>query len=91
MNGEDESVDLLALERRAKGIRDWLERNGRECFVEQKHVRSSSQERIYWHYGYMVALMDALAYITNGMLFSDHQCSEAEDKCMSSTLGRLDG
>ncbi len=89
MNSNDEAVDLLALERRAKGIGDWLEKNGRDCFVEQKHVRSGSQEQIYWHYGYMVALMTALRYITNGMMFPDD--SRREGKCDSSPLPPLDG
>lgn len=35
------------------------------CFSEQKHLNDGTTERAYWHYGYMVALSDALRILTS--------------------------
>ena len=63
MNKGDIIFDIEPLEKRAKGIRGWLERNGRGCFDEQKHTRAGTVEKIYWHYGYMAALTDVLRFL----------------------------
>jgi hypothetical protein len=34
------------------------------CFAEQGHLNEGTAERAYWHYGYMVALNDALSILT---------------------------
>ena len=60
----DRAADLSPIERRAKGISDWLKENGRECFQEQKHLDQDTQERLYWHYGYLVALRDMYRFLT---------------------------
>jgi hypothetical protein len=65
MKPDDSIFDLGPLEKRAEGIRDWLAKNGRGCFEEQKHTRADTQEKIYWHYGYMAALTDVLRYLSN--------------------------
>ena len=31
-----------------------------KCKLEQKHVNENSIEKIYWNYGYMMALKDVL-------------------------------
>jgi hypothetical protein len=59
-----EFKDISALKNRANGLRDWLTENAPECFTEQKHLDEGTQERVYWHYGYMVALRDALRFMT---------------------------
>ena len=46
-----------------EGIQKWLDKNGRGCQDEQKHIRAGTGEKIYWHYGYMVALMDVLRFL----------------------------
>ena len=60
----DQTLDLGRLQERAKNIASWLREDGGACFEEQRHLDEGSQERIYWHYGYMVALSDALSYLT---------------------------
>jgi hypothetical protein len=46
---------------RADGIKKWLrEIDGCTCQEEQLHTTEGTSERIYWHYGYMVALCDVL-------------------------------
>jgi hypothetical protein len=60
MKNDDTIFDLESLENRARGIQKWLDKNGRGCQEEQKHIRAGTIEKIYWHYGYMVALMDVL-------------------------------
>ena len=63
MKDSDTLFDLGPLEKRAKGIQRWLDENGRGCQEEQLHIRAGTNEKIYWHYGYMVALMDVLRYL----------------------------
>jgi len=58
MKPEDEILDLSPGEKRANGLSVWLKENHREWFEEPKHLNRGTQERIYWHYGYLVALRD---------------------------------
>ena len=51
---------IYALEYRAKGQGEWLMEQRPQVFEEQKHCVEGTIERIYWHYGYRVALMDVL-------------------------------
>lgn len=62
---ESERIIQLAdvedlLQARADGIGSWLEEVGNSCRMEQKHCQEGTVERVYWHYGYMTALRDAL-------------------------------
>ena len=52
--------DISEIEERINGLREWLKKEAPECFVEQKHTEEGTQERIYWHHGYMMGLRDAL-------------------------------
>lgn len=52
-----------ALEIRASSIREWLGESGAECESEQKHLDEATPERIYWHYGYLVALQDIVRHL----------------------------
>ncbi len=52
--------EIEQIEDRIKGIREWLKKEAPECFVVQKHTEEGTQERIYWHHGYMMGLRDAL-------------------------------
>lgn len=47
------------LSKRADGIKKWIDANGDNCQEKQSHL-ADGIERVYWHYGYMVALMDIL-------------------------------
>jgi hypothetical protein len=49
-----------ALQKRADTIDAWLSETGSSCKVDQRHCEEGTVERAYWHYGYMVALRDAL-------------------------------
>ena len=60
----DSIADIKVVQDRIEALRGWLRANGRGCSVEQKHLNKGSQERIYWHYGYMVALRDVLHLLT---------------------------
>lgn len=46
------------LEKRIEGLKNWLKKEKSEIFIEQKHCEEGTIERIYWHYGYMMALVD---------------------------------
>ena len=37
-------------------MRAWLKEHAPECFEEQKHADEGRRERVYWHYGYLVAM-----------------------------------
>jgi hypothetical protein len=63
MKPEETIADLSVIQALAKGMHRWLKQNGRGCFDKQKHVRAGSQEKIYWRYGYMVALMDVKCFL----------------------------
>lgn len=49
-----------SLRKGADGIDSWLKKVGNSCKTEQKHCEEGTVERVYWHYGYMIALRDAL-------------------------------
>jgi len=49
-----------SLQKRIDGIEAWLSEIGSSCQIEQRHCEEGTVERAYWHYGYMVALRDAL-------------------------------
>lgn len=48
------------LSERLNQIEQWLRQNAPESQREQKHLDAGTPEQVYWHYGYMVALRDAL-------------------------------
>ena len=50
---------------RVDGIQKWLDENHPECQKEQKHTDGGTIERAYWHYGYMVAMADAIRELTD--------------------------
>lgn len=60
----DHVSDLSTLIERTKGINEWLMNASPSCFAEQRHLKDGSVERAYWHYGYMVALSDAVRILT---------------------------
>ncbi len=51
---------LPLLQERIDGLDTWLAENGPTCKTDQRHIEEGTVERVYWHYGYMVALRDAL-------------------------------
>ena len=53
------------LESRRDEITRWLEENGPECGEEQRHLDEGSEERTYWHFGYLMAIKDVLALFGN--------------------------
>ncbi len=60
----DAVLDLTVVEDRARALREWLQENGANCFSEQRHLNEGTPERVYWHYGYMIALQDVLRFLT---------------------------
>ena len=53
------------LDARCDKIEKWLEKNGPECMIEQRHLDEGSKERAYWHSGYLMAIKDVLALFGN--------------------------
>lgn len=73
-NATKSAID--AFDRRIEGIREWLRENHPHVADEQKHLDGGSVERAYWHYGYLVALLDARARLARGD--SDEQFGEPD-------------
>jgi hypothetical protein len=51
------------LSRRAEQIALWLKDNTPVCQEEQKHPDPDTPELVYWHYGYLRAIRDALNFL----------------------------
>jgi hypothetical protein len=49
---------LDAIDERIRDLRSFLEESVPECFEAQKHLDASESERVFWHHGYLLALMD---------------------------------
>jgi hypothetical protein len=58
------SEAVSQLEKRQSDLADVLNNDSPECFTDQKHLEEGTQERIYWHYGYMVSLRDAVRFLS---------------------------
>jgi hypothetical protein len=51
---------IVVSEQRHAGMQDALIRDNPEIFEEQLHAQTGTKERVYWHYGYMMALNDLI-------------------------------
>lgn len=71
--------NLSPLIERTKGINEWLTNVSPSCFSEQRHLNAGSVERTYWHYGYMVALNDALSILTGESPLTEGRGSQPPD------------
>jgi hypothetical protein len=54
-------MNLALLAKRVKDLTRWLEKNAPECVIEQRQLDASTPEQVYWHYGYLCAVRDALS------------------------------
>ena len=45
---------------RIDSLTKWLNENGPDCSRVQAHLDQGSTERLYWHYGYLIALRDVI-------------------------------
>ena len=62
--------DISAVQNRVRELDEWLRKNAPESLVEQEHLNEGTQERVYWHYGYMIALRDVLRFLTDAEVSS---------------------
>jgi hypothetical protein len=86
MSAPDCFRDISALEQRAKDLQSWLKENAPGVFVEQKHLDEGSPERVYWHYGYVVAVRDIYRLLTGQRMPSQAHRSQRPGKDVSSHL-----
>lgn len=77
--------DIEALQKRAKDLEDWLRKNATEASTEQKHLDEGTQERIYWHYGHLVAIRDIYRLLT-GLQITKARGNWQQDKDTSYPL-----
>lgn len=61
LNADQDVLDKL--HERERDLREWLAENAPECDQEQAHLDVDTRERVYWHYGYAVAVRDVLALL----------------------------
>ena len=57
-NASADSVVIDALRDRERNLAKWIRQECPECFMEQKHLDERTTERVYWHYGYLIAIRD---------------------------------
>jgi len=82
MSAPDCFKDISAVEKRAGDLQEWLQKNAPASLAEQKHLDEGTQERAYWHYGYMVALRDVLRFLTD----SESSSAETHKRDISSSF-----
>jgi hypothetical protein len=46
------------LDLRIERLSQWLRENAGTCVEEQAHIDLGARERVFWHYGYLIALRD---------------------------------
>jgi hypothetical protein len=46
------------LNTRISRLDEWLKEHAPHVFDEQVHLDTDTEERSYWHYGYLIALRD---------------------------------
>lgn len=63
INYYEQFQQLQQIKNRITDIQNWLIANDPLCFDQQKHCIEGTTERIYWHYGYFVALKDVINLI----------------------------
>lgn len=59
-----ELTEIGKIELRIDSLSKWIDSNAPQCRKEQKHLDEGSQERAYWHFGYLTALRDVLRLLT---------------------------
>ena len=59
-----EFQDITTIRQKIERASKWLESTAPLCATEQKHLEEGSQERAYWHLGYLAALRDVLRFLT---------------------------
>ena len=57
--------------KRAEKLDEWLDKEGVK--KEQAHLNKDSKERLYWHYGYLMALKDVLALLGKKIIIHHKQ------------------
>lgn len=53
-----------AIRKRISDLEEWLGLQGVDVKREQAHLDEGGRERLYWHYGYLVGLRDAVNALT---------------------------
>jgi len=52
-------------------LEKWLYKNYPEIFKEQKHCDGGTVERVYWHYGRLIAFVDMKRWFTRKKILSN--------------------
>lgn len=55
----------IPLVERIAAMEEWMRQYGYGAMREQRHLEKDSIERAYWNYGYLMALREALALVTD--------------------------
>ena len=81
MTPEDSNLESAEdrLRRRIAGIDAWLREQGVDVKQEQAHTQEGTKERLYWHYGYMVALRDVLKLLKRRWALFEEEADAAID------------
>jgi hypothetical protein len=62
--GHSKRDRIADLKKRRDDLSAWLKKEDPTCFSQQKHLEEGTGERVYWHYGYLTAVRDALELLS---------------------------
>jgi len=71
-NQHDNVSPQQAMQIRRNELEAWLNENGADCASEHRHLDAETPEQIYWHFGYLTALIDALTLLENASAPTTH-------------------
>ena len=60
-----ECKEIARINQRIEDLTGWVKSNAPHCVIDQNHLNEGSQERAYWHYGYLAALKDVMRLLTD--------------------------
>jgi len=69
----DKMLLTFLIEKRRAAIAKWLDDNAPYTRTDQFHLDSGTPEQAYWHLGYLCALDDLAAQITDGGATQDSE------------------
>lgn len=78
------NAHIQAIAARVSEIESWLDDEAPYARYDQDHLDSGTPERAYWHLGYVTALRDIVARLSDG-------AGDSEDSASHFPLADLDG
>ena len=75
--GEHHKEACPEIKQRVDVLAEWMLTHG-SFAMQERHLNANSTERLYWHYGYLMALQDMLSMEQGGIEQVDPPITEKE-------------